>query len=230
MDINVHDQWAVESMGPIQDRTREHLGYSDRIITAARRMFFRAIDDVAEGRDPQLTRGADKISGPTTIDAVGPSSASTNTGKRPGGGAAAGHTLAGPGKGNDMSDFVSRHGLWTGNRRRPLPTSPSDRETRHSAFRVFRPARRGPWQDAYRGRCHRRAAKRRHVYLTMVLKDLSGRTAFPVFQQGGNGAGDMVMVADPTTFRVCRGRCKVVGSCATSTKRTARRIPSPRER
>ncbi len=28
-DINVHDQWAVESQGPIQDRTREHLG-SDR--------------------------------------------------------------------------------------------------------------------------------------------------------------------------------------------------------
>ena len=27
-DINVHDQWAVESMGAIQDRTREHLGTS----------------------------------------------------------------------------------------------------------------------------------------------------------------------------------------------------------
>ncbi len=26
-DINLHDQWAVESMGAIQDRTREHLGY-----------------------------------------------------------------------------------------------------------------------------------------------------------------------------------------------------------
>jgi len=72
MDINVHDQWAVESMGPIQDRTKEHLGYSDRIITAARRMIFRAIDDVTEGRHPPLTKDADKISGPTTIDAVGP--------------------------------------------------------------------------------------------------------------------------------------------------------------
>jgi phthalate 4,5-dioxygenase oxygenase subunit len=68
----VHDQWAVESMGGVQDRTREHLGYSDRIITAARRMFFRAIDDVAEGRDPPLTRGADTVGGPTTIDCVGP--------------------------------------------------------------------------------------------------------------------------------------------------------------
>jgi hypothetical protein len=29
-DINVHDQWAVESMGAIQDRTNEHLGTSTR--------------------------------------------------------------------------------------------------------------------------------------------------------------------------------------------------------
>ena len=36
----------------------------------------------------------------------------------------------------------------------------------------------------------------------MLLKDLSGRTAFSVFEPGGDGAGDMVMVADPTTFRV----------------------------
>jgi phthalate 4,5-dioxygenase oxygenase subunit len=29
-DINVHDQWAVESQGAIQDRTREHLGSTDK--------------------------------------------------------------------------------------------------------------------------------------------------------------------------------------------------------
>jgi hypothetical protein len=72
MDINVHDQWAVESMGAIQDRTQEHLGTSDRIIIAARRRFFRAIEDVAAGRDPPLTAGADAVRGPPTIDAVGP--------------------------------------------------------------------------------------------------------------------------------------------------------------
>ena len=72
MDINVHDQWAVESMGAIQDRTKEHLGYSDRIITAARRLILRAIDDVAEGRDPPLIPGAETVSGPATIDAVCP--------------------------------------------------------------------------------------------------------------------------------------------------------------
>jgi len=75
MDINVHDQWAVESMGPIADRTKEHLGYSDRIITAARRMIFGAIDDVAAGRDPPGTAGAETLSGPETIDAVGPADA-----------------------------------------------------------------------------------------------------------------------------------------------------------
>jgi glutamine synthetase len=42
---------------------------------------------------------------------------------------------------------------------------------------------------------------------TMLLKDLSGRTAFPVFSAGVTdpalrGAGDMVMVPDPTSFRV----------------------------
>ena len=36
-DINVHDQWACESMGAIQDRTHEHLGQSDKAISAYRR-------------------------------------------------------------------------------------------------------------------------------------------------------------------------------------------------
>jgi len=71
-DINVHDQWAVESMGAIADRTKEHLGYSDRIVTAARRMIFRAIDDVAAGRDPPGTTSGNMLHGPATIDAVGP--------------------------------------------------------------------------------------------------------------------------------------------------------------
>ncbi|MCD6665641.1 MAG: hypothetical protein LT081_06135, partial [Hydrogenophaga sp.] len=37
-DINVHDQWACESMGAIQDRTREHLGTTDKVIMAHRRL------------------------------------------------------------------------------------------------------------------------------------------------------------------------------------------------
>jgi phenylpropionate dioxygenase-like ring-hydroxylating dioxygenase large terminal subunit len=38
-DINVHDQWACESMGAIQNRTREHLGTSDKVIIANRRIW-----------------------------------------------------------------------------------------------------------------------------------------------------------------------------------------------
>jgi len=51
-DINVHDQWAVESMGAIQDRTREHLATTDRVIIANRRRLLQAIDEVDAGRTP----------------------------------------------------------------------------------------------------------------------------------------------------------------------------------
>ena len=71
-DINVHDQWAVESMGPIQDRTKENLGSSDKAIAAYRRLLVRAIRDVAEGRPPLLTEGASAVHGPGSIDAIGP--------------------------------------------------------------------------------------------------------------------------------------------------------------
>jgi hypothetical protein len=74
-DINVHDQWAVESMGAIQDRTKEHLGSSDKAIAAYRRLLVRAIRDVGEGRKPLLAvppEIAARIHGPASIDAIGP--------------------------------------------------------------------------------------------------------------------------------------------------------------
>ena len=43
-DINVHDQWAIESQGRIQDRTREHLGTTDKAIIAYRRLLLPAIE------------------------------------------------------------------------------------------------------------------------------------------------------------------------------------------
>ncbi|PCH79996.1 MAG: ring-hydroxylating oxygenase subunit alpha [Hyphomicrobiales bacterium] len=54
LDINVHDQWAVESMGRIQDRTQEHLGRTDVGIMKYRRMLRRAIKDLKEGNIDQL--------------------------------------------------------------------------------------------------------------------------------------------------------------------------------
>src|SRR5688572_92324 len=72
-DINVHDQWAVESQGPIQDRTREHLGQSDKAISAYRRLLKRSIEQVRKGEAPVLAVGAEeaaRIVGPLTIDGI----------------------------------------------------------------------------------------------------------------------------------------------------------------
>ena len=74
-DINVHDQWAVESMGPIQDRTKEHLGQSDKAISAYRRILRRAIDETANGGKPLMVLDAAqaaRITGPAAIDGIGP--------------------------------------------------------------------------------------------------------------------------------------------------------------
>lgn len=46
------DGCATESMGPICDRTKEHLGYSDKTIIALRKMLLRAVSAVKEGKDP----------------------------------------------------------------------------------------------------------------------------------------------------------------------------------
>jgi phenylpropionate dioxygenase-like ring-hydroxylating dioxygenase large terminal subunit len=74
-DINVHDQWAVESLGRIQDRTREHLGQSDKAISAYRRLLKRSIEQVKRGEAPVLAVGAEEaalVRGPLTIDGVAP--------------------------------------------------------------------------------------------------------------------------------------------------------------
>jgi hypothetical protein len=74
-DINVHDQWACESMGEIADRTQEHLGRSDKAIAAYRRLLRRAIDAVDEGEQPPMIFDAGtaaKITGPAAVDGIGP--------------------------------------------------------------------------------------------------------------------------------------------------------------
>jgi phthalate 4,5-dioxygenase oxygenase subunit len=74
-DINVHDQWAVESMGAIQDRTREHLGTSDKVIMANRRMLLKAIETVqAGGTAPGVADAAlaAQMQGPDTVDGIAP--------------------------------------------------------------------------------------------------------------------------------------------------------------
>ncbi len=51
--FNVHDAFACESMGPITDRTQEHLATSDRIIVRARRQLLEAIKDTGDGKEPR---------------------------------------------------------------------------------------------------------------------------------------------------------------------------------
>ena len=73
LDINVHDQWAVESMGRIQDRTREHLGKTDVAIIRNRRRLRDAIAAVKAGEDGALVMqdaAAARIVGPVSNDAI----------------------------------------------------------------------------------------------------------------------------------------------------------------
>lgn len=74
-DINLHDQWAVESMGAIADRTREHLGTSDKVIMANRRLLLKAIATVQQGGTPPMVLTAEQaaaLTGPDTMDCIAP--------------------------------------------------------------------------------------------------------------------------------------------------------------
>jgi len=51
-DFTIHDKWATEGEGPIQDRTNEHLGSFDLVISTARNVLLKAIRDLQEGREP----------------------------------------------------------------------------------------------------------------------------------------------------------------------------------
>lgn len=47
-----HDSAAHEGQGAMQDRTKEHLGESDKIIVRMRRLLFDAVEDVKKNVDP----------------------------------------------------------------------------------------------------------------------------------------------------------------------------------
>ncbi|MBB95170.1 MAG: ring-hydroxylating oxygenase subunit alpha [Rhodobacteraceae bacterium] len=74
MDINVHDQWAVESMGAIQDRTQEHLGKSDVGLIRYRRLLRAAIEAVETGDESKMPMrngvAPSAIFGPVSTDAI----------------------------------------------------------------------------------------------------------------------------------------------------------------
>ena len=73
LDINVHDQWAVESPGRIFDRRKEHLGKTDVAIRKYRRMLREAIEAVERGETGalKLQNGAtENVTGPIAVDAI----------------------------------------------------------------------------------------------------------------------------------------------------------------
>jgi LigXa C-terminal domain like len=62
-------------MGPIQDRTREHLGTADKAIVQFRRLLRQEIEKAATGVKPFMfldAAHARSIQGPATMDGIGP--------------------------------------------------------------------------------------------------------------------------------------------------------------
>jgi phenylpropionate dioxygenase-like ring-hydroxylating dioxygenase large terminal subunit len=50
--VNAQDRAVQEAMGPIVDRSKEHLGQTDRAVIMTRRLLLRAIDTVRDGGTP----------------------------------------------------------------------------------------------------------------------------------------------------------------------------------
>ncbi len=72
-DVNAHDQWAIESQGRIQDRTREHLGQSDKAIAAYRRILRAELEAKAAGKKPFMALDeaqARRVRGPAAVDGI----------------------------------------------------------------------------------------------------------------------------------------------------------------
>ena len=76
MDINVHDQWAVESPGSIFNRENEHLGAADKGIIRFRKVLIQSIAEVMEGNPTPFMFNSDnedlKGIGPVAIDTTTP--------------------------------------------------------------------------------------------------------------------------------------------------------------
>ena len=51
-DFLNHDACATESMGPIFDRSREHLGVSDKAVIAVRRFLLNSVKELQSGKEP----------------------------------------------------------------------------------------------------------------------------------------------------------------------------------
>ncbi len=60
-DFLNHDACATESMGAIFDRSKEHLGVSDKAVIAVRKFLLTAVKELREGKEPpHLVRAAER--------------------------------------------------------------------------------------------------------------------------------------------------------------------------
>ena len=256
-DINIHDQWACESMGSVQDRTKEHLGQSDKAISAYRRMLRAAIEQAGKGERPLMVlepQQAPAITGPVCVDGVGPatdwqgyyrdgaraSPQDQELGERALAFFVVAHAIwhassprkrgpifrtggyrSPPSRGRQIMmssrdraslSFVERHNLWSDEQYRLAAAVEKEIEERQLELVRFSFADQ---HGVLRGKTlvAAEAAKlmRNGVSMTTTLlaKDTSHRTVFPVFTPGGGfampemqGAADFLMIADPSTFRV----------------------------
>jgi hypothetical protein len=71
-DFNIHDTFILEGQGPVQDRTREHLGYTDKAIIAARQMLLEAAANPESASLPMaaIVSGDDSYDNLATIDTI----------------------------------------------------------------------------------------------------------------------------------------------------------------
>ena len=178
-DINIHDQFACESQGAIADRTKENLGSTDKGIVLYRRLLLDAIRKNEAGELVVDTRDA---SGPPAIDGIGPTAEHRRVLEGIRRNAAQALRLGGMNLPKGMKavrfSFADQHGVLRG---KTLAASAAE------------------------------AAMERGVTVTstLLLKDTSHKTVFPAFTPGGGvgmpemqGAADILMVPDQSTFRV----------------------------
>jgi phthalate 4,5-dioxygenase oxygenase subunit len=74
-DINIHDQFACESQGPIANRSGENLGSTDKGIVLYRRLLMDSIKKLQNGEKPMMIldpQHANSLTGPPAIDGIGP--------------------------------------------------------------------------------------------------------------------------------------------------------------
>ena len=73
--FNVHDAFASESQGPIQDRRNENLATSDVIIARVRKQLLEGMEAIQEGKDPlNVRRDSPDISNLIVVSEVMPNS------------------------------------------------------------------------------------------------------------------------------------------------------------